>query len=333
MQGWLRILMDPNPEGNAGGTPPANVKPSDQNVPKSKEEWTKLSQEDPVRFTELTQQRMDTVFRQNKELQEKMAAQEEKIKNLNLELQKFVQPPDQGKTDDQNVPLLQKYGQGRYPKTDDEWNDLFIEHPTFASDLRNTYFAEQSQRQTSFETEQAKHRKTVQLEHSDMYLPELDTDGKPKKDAQGKPVLKIHPHSGEPIFNPDSEKGKLWTQIFEEAWVVNADGTKVNPYLQMKNAPMLVMSEMERRLRAKGAAMIHQGQNNQSAADESALAPQGVTPPKNVSVRWASDEEKSHVQRQIARGVWKNEEEYMKYRDSGQIGYAEPNRRPDFSKR
>ena len=67
MNNFLRLLRDPNPV-DGGGIPTA---PTD--VPKTKEGWEKLAKDDPGKFAELTQVRMDTIFRQNKEYQEKFA--------------------------------------------------------------------------------------------------------------------------------------------------------------------------------------------------------------------------------------------------------------------
>ena len=157
-----------------------------------------------------------------------------------------------------------------------------------------------------------------------MFVQEIDETGKAKLDGQGKPVLKIDPNTGNPYFKSDTEKGSLWLQIYNEdprGWDSN------------KNTPRLILAEMERRLRVKGAGMI-KGQNNITDDGRTAVAPEGVPPPKVSSAKFNSEEERSRATQAIARGVYKNEEEYLKWRDSGDTtGYVEPNRRPDFTKR
>ena len=66
---------------------PEEIKPLENQqteVPKTKEEWAKLSKDDPGKFAELTQVRMDTIFRQNKEYQEKLTEMETNSKNMAL---------------------------------------------------------------------------------------------------------------------------------------------------------------------------------------------------------------------------------------------------------
>ena len=297
---------------------PEPVVPVVNEVPKTKEEWANLAKTDPGKFAELTQTRMDTIFRQNKEYQEKLAELDTNNKNLSLELQRYKQPV---------VPPVQegeKYGPGRYPVTEEEWNDLFLEKPVFATDLRSDYLKNRDKYQNDFETAREEGAKLVYQEHPDMFIQELDDTGKAKVDGQGKSILKIDPNTGNPYFKTDSEKGKLWLQIYNEdprTWDSN------------KNPPRLILAEMERRLRIKGANMV-QGQKNLTDDGQSAVAPEGVPPPKASSGKFKSDEERAHFEKAKLRGVYKDEEDFFKWRDSGETtGYVEPNRRPDFTKR
>lgn len=301
---------------------PEEIKPAEQapivEVPKNKEEWSNLAKNDPGRFAELTQTRMDTIFRQNKEHEEKLKASEERERNLLAEVNALKQPK-------QPVQPAEEpgYGNGKYPQTEEEWNDLFLERPTFANDLRNEFLTKKRTVVTDFENTRSTARKTVQKEHSDMYLPELDETGQPKKDKEGKIILKVDQNIGEPIFNPESEKGKLWIQIFNE----DPQG-----WNSLKNAPQLMMAEMERRLRVKGANMVN-GQNNSTETESTSVITPGVTPPKTVSLSFTSDEEKAHAEKAVGRGVYKNLEEYVKERDTPNKGYVEQNRRPDFTRK
>ena len=58
------------------------TEPVTPEVPKTKEEWSNLAKSDPGKFAELTQARMDTIFRQNKEFQEKLTLAETEKQNL-----------------------------------------------------------------------------------------------------------------------------------------------------------------------------------------------------------------------------------------------------------
>lgn len=288
-------------------------------VPKTKEEWSKLAKDDPGKFAELTQTRMDTIFRQNKEYQEKLAEVETNNKNLALELERVKnQTPAPLPTGEK------QYGPGRYPITQEEWDDLFLEKPTFANDLRNMYLNEQNQYKQNFESSREEGVKLVYTEHPDMFIQEMDETGKVKKDGQGKPVLKIDPNTGQPYFKSDTEKGQLWLQIYNEDpknWDSN------------KSTPRLIMAEMERRLRVKGANML-KGQGDITDDGKTAVAPEGVPPPKANSGKFSSEEERIRCQQAIVRGVYKNEEEFFKWRDSSnETGYVEPNRRPDFTRK
>lgn len=288
-------------------------------IPKTKEDWGKLAKEDPVKFAELTQPRMDAAIREAREAKERLVAIEAREKNLQAELQALKQPvapvtqPDGKKV----------YGNGVFPGSEEEWNDLWLENPSKATDLRNEYHAKVNTERQTFEQTRTNARKAVQTEHTDMYLPEIDETGQVKKDDKGKVVLKLDPQSKEPIFNPDSEKGKLWNEIFWE---------DPNGWNSLKNAPQLMMAEMERRLRVKGSNVI-QGQNNQDVIDQSGVAPKGITPPKAITIRFDSDEEEAHAKRAVSRGTYKSLEEYVELKGKQNVGFAEPNRRPDFSKR
>jgi hypothetical protein len=302
---------------------PEDIKPVEPQVtpeiPKNKEEWAKLAKDDPGKFAELTQTRMDTFFRQNKEFQEKLNLAEQREKNLSLELERLKQPVQ--------MPVQQgeKYGPGRYPQSEDEWNDLFLERPAYATDLRNTFLNEQNTYKNDFIKTREEGVKQVWKELPTMFLPELDENNKPKVDGQGKPVLKINPQDGTPYFNAESEDGKLWLKIYNEDREV---------WDRDKNLPLHILAEVERRKRQKGATMVNQGQNNLENNDQSGLAPQGVTPPKAGSSKYRSDEERQRAQQAIARGVYKSEDEFFKWRDTDEhTGYVDKNSRPDFSKR
>ena len=153
-----------------------------------------------------------------------------------------------------------------------------------------------------------------------MYLAEFDSAGNPKKDNQGKIVLKLG-EGGEPMINPSSEKYKIWESIYN-----------LNPSIaSAPNAPELLMGLMERKLRVKGEQMVKDAQhlrNNQ--VEEGQVVQDGVTPPKKVDVKFYSEEEKAHALSGVNRGVYKDLEDYVKNRDTKDEGVYDENRTPVF---
>ncbi len=168
--------------------------------------------------------------------------------------------------------------------------------------------------------------KEVQGEHPDMYVLEVDGTGQTLKDGNGKPVIKKD-QNGIPLFNPNSEKGKLWDQIYKDSY--RPDGT--NPLDTMSNAPIFMMAELERRLVKRGTAVI-QGQPQEVRQNQ--VAPVGVTPPvASAKVKFATDSEKAHAEKAVQRGTFSSLEEYCQLRDTGERGFYDENRKPDFSRK
>src|SRR3990167_9804422 len=249
-----QILRDPDPTDSGEVTPPAATPPVTPPpvlpLPKNKEEWDKLAQEDPQRWIKLTQTRMDQTIRQNREFQEKISQKETTIQNLSTEVEniKKVQRPLDKDPDTSNQD--KPFGRDNMPRTKEQWDTLWIEDPNLASDLR--HFKNQSdfevqQRQTVAQTEYAKARKesakVLWDRHPDMYVQETDSEGNVKLDGNGKPVLKLDPNTSAPMLNLESEKGKIFVQVYSE---------DVNGYDGAKYAARLVMAEMERRLQEQG---------------------------------------------------------------------------------
>ena len=310
---------DPNtPAGQAPVVPPP-VKFSAENPPKSKEDWNQLAKEDPTTWISLTQSNTDRLVREKREVEEKLQRELQEKQNLSLELNKLKTPPIQA---DPNV--KQPYGINNMPKDQAEWDGLFLENPTFATDLRQYYNNRTQTINTDFQRAQTDAKKVVQAEHPDMYMVELDVNGNPRKDEQGKLVLQKDA-SGEPIFNPNSEKGKLWEQIYQES--MRSDGT--NPLLSLPNAPILMKESLEARLIKKGQSMI---QSNEPQKQNQVAGP-GVLPPKVEPGSWKTNEEKLHVEKQIQRGLYKDPADYFKFRDGGSQAIYDEGRRPDFSRK
>ena len=60
------------------------VAPVVNEVPKTKEQWDKLKTESPDRWATLTQERMDTTIRQNREQAEKLQKERDKLKKRQI---------------------------------------------------------------------------------------------------------------------------------------------------------------------------------------------------------------------------------------------------------
>jgi hypothetical protein len=336
MKEFIRILRDLQPPAanNQGGpTPPVEPAPPAA-VPKSKEEWDKLAQEDPQRWISLTQTRMDQAVRQAREAQEKLAAEQAKARNMAIELENLrrgpVLPSVQPPVNDPNKP----FSYDNMPQTDDQWEQLWLENPNLASDLRNyKFFSEQENKkqQQTYQTEFNKaRRESAQIlweRHPDMYVLERDETGNVKKDGNGKPVLKIDPNTNGPIIDLETEKAQLFVQVYSED-AAGYDGAKFGP--------RLAMVEMERRLQEKAAQKINGagGSGIQVPAgtqmNQNGLMPGGVQPPVTGPVSFSSDEEKAHALKAVERGIYKNLQEYCSLRDGKHTGFTEENRVPQF---
>ena len=158
-----------------------------------------------------------------------------------------------------------------------------------------------------------------------MYMAELDESGQPRKDEKGNLVLKIDQVSGEPIYNPSSEKGKLWAQIYSEFPQI-ADSA---------NAPEILMATMERRLRSKGEQVVRSSAlQREELIREGRVIPEGVTPPPKVKITFKDEDERAHAQKMVNRGVYKSLEDFVTIRDSKEAEtILEEGRTPSFNKK
>lgn len=315
-------------------TPPETPPATPPAIPKSKDEWDKLAQEDPQRWINLTQSRMDQVVRQSREAQEKLNQEQEKANNLSAELENLKA----GQIKPEPLPFdgAKPFSRENMPQSKDQWDQLWIEDPNLAADLRNFKFAYEQdieKRQQETQSEFAKTRKeaaqTIWDRHPDMYLQETDESGNVKLDGKGKPVLKIDPNIGGPMLNLESEKGKLFIEVYTED-PQGYDGAKFGP--------RLAMAEMERRLQERGSQQIQNSDTGQTGAgetltpDQRGTMPGGVTPPVTGKVSFTSDEEKAHANKAVERGIYKNLEEYCQLRDGKSAGIEESGRVPSFQK-
>ena len=304
--------------------PPEPVKFSVHNPPKTKEDWQKLSKEDPDTWRDLTQSRMDQVIRESREVKEKLTAAEQREANYQAELASLKKKEAPAEEEGPK-----EWSPENIPSTKEQWEELSLTDPILFNDLRD-YAREKARaakdQQTKMvqevESEHKKYRSEVQTQHPDMYQAETDETGQPKLDGNGKPVLKINPVTGEPFFNSESEKGKLWVQIFNE---------DPQTYAGSKKGPRLLQLELERRLKDSGQKKLDQSKGTPEP-DQRGTLPEGVPAPSHSKVSFTSDEEKAHAEGQVRRGLYKNLEEYCQNRDRKDTGITEKNRVPQFGK-
>ena len=287
------------------------VKYTPENLPKSKGEWDALKTKDPVLFGDLTQISVDRLWKENKEKEEKLKTYENQFTTLKQEVDYYkTARPSEVNTD--------------MPKTDDDWNTLAIENPTRFHDLRTKYVLSKENEVHNFNKVWEDSQKEVWQEFPDMYLPELAADGKPKLDDKGMVVLK-RDVSGRPIYDPTSEKGKLWeAEYARDPSIANA-----------QDGPLLLMARVQRRLKQKGNIMVNDAQEQAriKAVNDGQVVDGGITPPPSTVHKFASESERLHVEKAIARGTYASADEYFRNKTAGTGGFMEENRMPDFTKK
>ena len=291
------------------------VKYTPENLPKSKGEWDALKTKDPVLFGDLTQISVDRLWKENKEKEEKLKTYENQFTTLKQEVDyyKTARPSEVVIPTDTGI-----------PKTEDEWNTLAIENPTRFHDLRTKYALERENQAHNFNKVWEDSQKEVWTEFPDMYLPELAADGKPKLDDKGMVVLK-RDVSGRPIYDPTSEKGKLWeAEYARDPSIANA-----------QDGPLLLMARVQRRLKQKGNIMVNDAaeQARIKAVNDGQVVAGGITPPASTVHKFASESERLHVEKAIARGTYASADEYFRNKTAGTGGFMEENRMPDFTKK
>ena len=296
-----------------------------ENLPKTKDDWNALKEQDIDLWADLTQDNYDRTLREKRELESKFKDTESQKNNLTAELTKYRQS---NKPEDTiTVPVIKpdkEYSRDNLPGSKEEWEKLLIVDPVLGTDLRTFYNSNVASQEKNFWETRAKTQRMVQEEHPDMYEAELDESNQPKRDGNGKIVLKRDAQSGEVIFSPNSEKGKLWEQIYNE-----------NPGIEKHaNAPELLQAAMERKLRLKGNQIITEVKSQRDRQIiEGQVISEGLTPPTNVKITFHSEEEKGHAQRMVDKGLYKNLTDYVVNRDRKDDGIFDENRMPSFTKK
>lgn len=225
-----------------------------------------------------------------------------KVKALEMK----VNPP--ARREDEEETLSSKYNEANPPQTNDEWNSLFDENPTFASDLRQRLHRVAEEHQSTIQScvEELKKK------HPDIYV----------RDSQGNFILDSR---GNVQFDATSEKGKLFNELA---------GQDPN-ILRIKNGPRIVMEAMENRLKGMEASKVQaeleakkkkEEEDRQARVAAGGVASGGSNSPQirdeDIKVEYNSIEEKEWVSQGIKLGRYKDEKDYMKTKQSATIGYG-----------
>ena len=307
--------------GSQGGT---IMDFSRENIPKTKDDWNSLKEQDMELWSDLTQENYDRTLREKRELETKYKDTETQKNNLTIELEKYkTKQPKNGII----VPIIEKlqpYGRDNLPKTTKDWEDLMVKDPVLGTDLRIYANTNKQKIENEFWETRAKTAKVLQEEHTDMYEAELDESNQPKLDDKGKIILKKDKDNNY-ILDLKTEKGKLFDQLYNQ-----------NPKFwdELPNAPELLQSQMERQLRLKGNQEINEVQNQRERMiQDGQVIAEGITPPRTVKITFHSEEEKVHAQRMVNKGLYKTLAEYVVNRDKKDDGIFDEGRMPSFNKK
>ncbi len=253
----------------------------------------------------VTQEEVDKYFKKWKETGEKLEKVIEKLDKTaaeKVELVARIKKLEEEKTKvplpDDEKPLSEVYTVDNPPKTEDEWNDLYDENPSYAQDLKEKVRS----KLTEWQKERQRCLQVLQEKHPDLY----------KRDENGNFIRDAH---GNLIFDHESEKGKIWNRI----------AGRDPKILESASAPEIVMKAMELELKEGQEAKVKaeleekkrkEEEERKKKAEAAALAGGGDTPPppddEKIEIKYTSEEEKRHVQRMIASGVYKDEKDYFK---------------------
>jgi hypothetical protein len=291
-----------------------------ENMPKTKEDWNSLKEQDINLWSELTQENYDRTLREKRELETKYKETESQKNNLSVELEKYKKvTPSSGII----VPVItpeKPYAKDNLPKTNKEWEDLSVKDPVAFTDLRAYYISNVQEQEKSFYETRTKTQRTLQEEHPDMFEAELDENNQPKLDSNGKVVLR-RAEDGSVFLSKTSKKAQLWDKLCNE-----------NPGIERHaNAPELLQAQLERKLRLEGTEVVNQVKSERERMlQEGQVIAEGLTPPQSVKITFQNDEEKIHAQRMINKGLYRDFTEYVMNRDKKDSGIYDEGRMPQF---
>lgn len=282
-----------------------------------KEEARKKAEEEAAKKNKpVTQEAIDRLYGKLKETEERLqdttnkltTAEQEKVGLVGRvnNLEKRVPPA--AATD---KPLREVFSEGNYPKTEEEWDDLIAESPTYGTDLRLKY----SNSRNKFADSQEKSRQKIMEKHPDMYI----------RDADGKLVLQ----NGFAQLDMKSEKAKLFIQVAEESGV-DVDG--VPNILKSVNGPEMVMTTVVTRLKEKEDKLKTDAKAKKDAEEAERqrrvkggkviIGGEPPPPPPKVEVKFNSEEERQAAEAAVGAGHFKDLEEYCRVKQDKRIGYG-----------
>ncbi len=252
----------------------------------------------------VTQEAIDAIYKKFRETDEALARSEQQNVELVTRLNERVEPKVVPVVDESN--LKEKYRVDSYPKTEEEWDDLIAEHPTYGTDLRQKYLSSQQ----NVVDLSAQSRKRVMDKHPDLFL----------KDANGNYILD---RNGDVQFDMTNKKAQIATEIY------NRDPSVVHT----ATGPELVMAEVERRMAGEKEDTVKEKLEEEKRIAEEKRAAEaggagvasggGAPPPKpKVEVKFNSDAEKVSAERMVASGRIASLEDYCRVRDNKEVAYG-----------
>jgi len=286
----------------------------------------------------VTQGELDKVWKMYKETEERLEATKKEnadlVGRISTVESSIAKPPiSEG---GEKKYGRQPNGSVVFPQTQAEWDDFAVDHPTEAMDLRIEYRGKVS----SGADAQRNSAIRVSDRHPDMY--QRGEDGKVLR-GDGNRVMEVNGQRivvpiGYPIPDLKSEKYKVFDKIVKE-YGIGSDGV---PYiLQAGKGPELIMAKMEAEMsqgkkdelqkKADAEAAEVESERQKNIKGGKTTPPGGSPPPApKKEVSFENDFEKSHAEKQVAAGVYKDMEEYCRIRDDKTIP-MEKGRRPSFS--
>ena len=249
----------------------------------------------------VTQEAIDAIYKKLKETEEKLSRSEQEKVGL---VTRVAALETSGKPKGTQT-LRDVYSEENYPQSEEEWDDLIAQYPTYGTDLRRRF----QDNVITFESAQKKSAERLREKHPDMFM----------KDKDGKFIFNEHGI----VFNPESEKAKVFQDI----------ANKDSRILEIADGPEMVMALMEKRLQGQEEGALKEKieqekdtKEKQRQADIKAgrVADGGSAPPAKpaVEVKFNSDVEKQAAERAVASGKVKDLATYCAIRDNKDISYG-----------
>ena len=275
---------------------------------------------------QVSQEAIDRIWKQMKESEEKseeLATQLKESEEGKVDLVERIKKLETPEGEETTEPPAETYGvqsngQWAFPQTEEEWDTLIAERPTFGMDLRNKYSEIVGGQTKKIQNAQLKSALKVANE----ILPDMY-----KKDNEGKVLLD---KNGHPVQDEKSETFKIYCQIAAEEGV-NEYGqpvifsTKNGPELIALKTKQVLGTEREVELKKKAEAEKSDIEKKRTKQVQDGLvSPPGQEPPitTKAEVKFGSDYEKERAEQKVVQGVYKSLEEYCQIRDNKSVPYG-----------